>query len=183
MTDRDPDDLERLRADLVRERMARAAAERIAEEASLAHAELLEGLEAAKEEVLAAKREVLNLSNLILPIWESVLLMPVIGHVDTDRAALLLDKILAEAARRNAAVVILDVSGVPAFERETGQLFQRFHDALALVGARMVLSGVRPAVAHHAARDVEDAMQTFGRIPTSRNLRMALRWAIDEVED
>lgn len=183
MTDRENDDLERLRAELVRERMSRAAAERIAEEASVAHADLLDGLEAAKEEVLQAKREVLSLSNFVLPIWEGVLLMPIIGRVDTERAALLLQTILEEAARANALVVILDVSAVPAFERETGQIFQRFHDALALVGARMVLSGVRPSVAHHAARDVENAMATFGRIPTERTLSHALRWAIDAVDE
>lgn len=175
----DPTDVARYIEELERERAARKEAERIAEEVSLEHALVLDGLEAAKEEVLAAKREILRLSTLVLPIWSNVLLMPIIGRVDTERAQLLCKTIVEEAARTTAKVAILDLSGVPMVDRDMAQILRRVYDSLRLVGTRMVLCGVRPQVAQNAARIDEDAMTTVARIPARRTLSDALSWALE----
>jgi rsbT co-antagonist protein RsbR len=171
---------------LERERAARKEAERLAEEVSLEHAELLDGLEAAKEEVLAANREVLRLSTLVLPVWPDVLLMPIIGRVDHERAELLCQTIVEEAARTGAKVAILDLSGVPSVDTYMARRLPRFHEALRLVGSQMVLCGLSPQVAQSAARsgqDEEDGMRTMLRFPIRRTLSDALSWAIDNTQD
>jgi rsbT co-antagonist protein RsbR len=169
--------------ELERERAGRRAAERLAEEVSLAHAELLDGFEAAKEEILVAKREILRLSNLVLPIWSNVLLMPIIGRVDAERADLLCQTVVEEAVRTGARVVILDVSGVPAVSRDLAHTLRRFSETLHIVGTRMVLCGVRPQLAHRAVSGDEGELTTILRIPARRTLSEALSWAIDNSHD
>jgi anti-anti-sigma regulatory factor len=172
-------DLARCLQELGRERAARRAAEALAEEVSLAHAELLDGLEAAKEEILVAKREIFSLSNIVLPIWPSVLLMPIIGRVDAERADVLCETVVEEAARRRARVVILDVSGVPAVDRDLPHTLRRFYETLHILGSQMVICGVRPELAYSAVFGDEGDLSAILRIPVRRTLSEALSWAID----
>ena len=172
-------ELARCLEELERERAARKAAERIAEEVSLEHAELLDGLEAAKEEALAANREVLRLSTIVLPIWSDVLLMPIIGRVDRERAELLCETIVHEAVRSRAKVVILDLSGVPSVDAYMAHSLPRFHAALRLVGSLTVFCGLSPQVAQSAVRSEQDGTGTMLRVPIRRTLSEALSWAID----
>ncbi|AKV03986.1 RsbR, positive regulator of sigma-B [Labilithrix luteola] len=171
-------DLARCVEELERERAARRAAEGLAEEVSLAHATVLDGLEAAKEEILAAKREIMRLSNLVFPIWPSVLLMPVIGRLDVERSDLLCQTVVEEAARTRARVVILDVSGVPAVDQDIAYTLRRFDETLHIIGSQMVLCGVRPELAQMAMGGEHDTVSAVLRMPVRRTLSEALRWAI-----
>lgn len=171
-------DLARCVEELERERSARRAAEGLAEEVSLAHATVLDGLDAAKEEILAARHEIVRLSHLVLPIWPSVLLMPVIGRLDVERADLVCQTLVEEAARRRARVIILDVSGVPAADQDFAYTLRRFDETLHMIGSQLVLCGVRPELASLAVTGEQDSAAAVLRMPIRRTLSEALRWAI-----
>jgi anti-anti-sigma regulatory factor len=97
-------------------------------------------------------REILELSTPILPIAEHVLAVPVIGALDSARAAQLLERLLARIEKSQARLVLLDLTGVATIDTFIARSFLDIVDAAKLLGARVVLTGVRPAIAQTLVR-------------------------------
>jgi rsbT co-antagonist protein RsbR len=89
----------------------------------------------------------LELSTPIIPISDDVLVMPLIGTIDTRRAQQVLEVLLEGIARTHAAVAILDITGVPIVDTQVANALIRAAQAVTLLGARVVLTGIRPEVA------------------------------------
>ncbi len=87
------------------------------------------------------------LSTPLIPINDRVLVMPLIGNLDSERAAQILETLLEGVTRRGATAVILDVTGVSVIDTQVADALMRAARALGLVGARVVLTGIRPEVA------------------------------------
>lgn len=88
-----------------------------------------------------------ELSTPVLQIWESVLVMPVIGVVDTQRSADIMERLLLEVSQKQARYVILDITGVEIVDTKTADHFIKIIKAAHLLGTNCVLTGIRPAVA------------------------------------
>ena len=88
-----------------------------------------------------------ELSTPVLQIWEGVLVLPVIGVVDSQRAADIMERLLTEIVRRQARYVILDITGVEVVDTKTADHLLKVVKASQLVGASCSLTGLRPAVA------------------------------------
>jgi anti-anti-sigma regulatory factor/HAMP domain-containing protein len=143
--------------------MAEALASRLAaEQAARGEAERLQAAEAqqrlALEHSLAELREsiavrdqlsatIRALSNPVLPIQEGLLVMPLIGVVDTARAALIVEGLLDAIAQHRARVVILDVTGIPVVDAEVAAALLRAAAAGRLLGCQTILAGIRPELA------------------------------------
>ena len=137
--------------------------------------EELAGSEAAKTELIEKLRySIGELSTPILEVWEDVLVMPVIGVVDSRRTADMVQRLLAEVARSQASYVIVDLTGVEIVDTKTADHLVKLIRKVEVVGARCVLTGIRPAVAETLVEIGVD----FGRITTLRNLKHGLRDAI-----
>ena len=91
--------------------------------------------------------ELRAVSTPLIPINDRVLVMPLIGNLDTERAARILETLLDGVTRRSATAVILDVTGVNVIDTQVADALMRAARALGLVGARVVLTGIRPEVA------------------------------------
>ncbi len=115
-----------------------------------------------------------ELSNPILEIWDDVLAMPIIGVVDSRRTADMVQRLLAEVARTQASFVIIDLTGVEIVDTRTADHLIKLIRKVELVGARCVLTGIRPAV----AETLVDIGVDFGRLTTLRNLKHGLREAL-----
>jgi rsbT co-antagonist protein RsbR len=83
----------------------------------------------------------------VIPIDEHTLIAPIVGAIDHARAELLLEALLEAVVRTRSRVVIVDLTGVPALDEVAGAALLRCGDAVRLVGATVLLTGVRPAVA------------------------------------
>ncbi len=88
-----------------------------------------------------------ELSTPVIPIDDDTLIAPIIGEVDRERAEPLLEALLAAVIRTRSRVVILDLTGVPTFDRIAGETILRCSGAIRLLGATMLLTGIQPAVA------------------------------------
>lgn len=88
-----------------------------------------------------------ELSAPVIPIDDDTLIAPIIGEVDRERAEPLLEALLAAVLRTRSRVVILDLTGVPTFDRIAGETILRCSGAIRLLGATMLLTGIQPAVA------------------------------------
>ena len=115
-----------------------------------------------------------DLSNPILEVWDDVLAMPVIGVVDARRTADMVQRLLAEVARSQASFVIVDLTGVEIVDTSTADYLIKLVRKVEIVGARCVLTGIRPAVSETLVEIGVD----FSRITTLRNLKHGLREAL-----
>jgi rsbT co-antagonist protein RsbR len=168
---------------------ARAEAERLRAEAALAEAAqqtaaLSEALatvaerEAALAATLAELRDseaaVQELSAPILPILPGVLVAPLIGAMDSDRAALFAHNLLGAIERQGARRVIFDITGVPVVDTQVARTLLQAATAARLLGASVALVGIRPEVAQTLVAlgvgleamtpyaDLQEAVRAFG---------------------
>lgn len=101
-----------------------------------------------QQELIAAQRETLReLATPLMPIAEGVLVVPLVGAIDHDRALLLLEAVLEGVQQRRAHMVIVDITGVPSMDLQIAGLLLRLTRAVHLLGAQVLLSGVRADVA------------------------------------
>ncbi|MCC6557501.1 MAG: PAS domain S-box protein [Polyangiaceae bacterium] len=87
------------------------------------------------------------MSTPLIPITREIVVMPLIGHMDSERAARVMDASLAGVQASGAQVVILDVTGLAVVDSQVAAALVRAARALRLLGARTVLTGIQPAVA------------------------------------
>jgi len=105
-----------------------------------------ENAEIQRELAIRAQR-ILELSAPLLPIGDGVLLLPLIGVMDPARSehafAALLEAVQATRARR----VIIDLTGIGEVDRDSVATLVRATEAVRLLGARPMLTGLQPAMA------------------------------------
>ena len=101
-----------------------------------------------QEEMIRAQQAVLaELSTPLIPINEHVMVMPLIGGVDSRRAQQVLETLLNGVASSHAQIAILDITGVPVVDTQVANALVRAAQAVKLLGAQVVLTGIRPEVA------------------------------------
>ncbi len=88
-----------------------------------------------------------ELSTPLIPLTNAVVVMPLIGAIDSRRAQQVLDTLLHGITERHARIAILDITGVPIVDTQVAGALIRAAQAAQLLGAQVVLTGIRPEVA------------------------------------
>jgi len=128
-----------------------------------------------QEQLVQRQRdEILELSTPVIEVWQKVLVLPVIGTLDSLRAARLTEGLLERIARDQAEVVILDISGVPAIDTDVAQHLLKTVEAARLMGTVSILSGVRP----ETAQAIVHLGIELGGLRSRNSLRDALQVAL-----
>jgi anti-anti-sigma factor len=126
-------------------------------------------------ESLAAQRmlneTITALSLPVIPLRDDVLVVPLIGTVDTRRARLLWSSLLEQVEHTNARLIFLDVTGVLTIDAQVAQLILRLTTATRLLGAQVVLVGIRPEVAQTLVNQGLD----LSTVRTAATLQTGLR--------
>lgn len=107
----------------------------------------LDELRAAVAEKTELLERIRQTSTPIAPVVEGILVVPVVGTVDTERTTLMTERLLQAVSQARAQVVILDITGVPVFDAEAAQLIIRLTRSVRLLGTELLLVGVSPATA------------------------------------
>ena len=118
--------------------------------------------------------EILELSTPVIQVWDKVLILPLIGTLDSGRAARLTESLLERIAADQAEVVILDISGVPAIDSGVAQHLLETVAAARLMGTVSILSGVRP----DTAQSIVHLGIELGSLRSRTSLKDALQLAI-----
>lgn len=101
-----------------------------------------------QEQVIAAQQAALReLSTPLIPIAAGVVVMPLIGGIDSNRAQLVVETLLTGTAELRAHTTIIDITGVPVVDTQVANALLRAAQAVKLLGARVILTGIRPEVA------------------------------------
>jgi anti-anti-sigma factor len=128
-------------------------------------------LAAQLETIDQQRRAIQELSTPILQLWEGILVLPVIGFVDSVRSQQLMERLLEEIVQRQARHVIIDVTGVAVMDTQTADYFTKIFNSVRLLGAQCLLTGIRPAVAQTL---VHIGVQ-LDQVTTRRNLQQGLQ--------
>jgi rsbT co-antagonist protein RsbR len=86
----------------------------------------------------------LELSTPVLRVWHQILLLPLVGVIDTQRARQITERLLEAIAQYEARVTILDLTGVPILDTSVAQHLMKTIDAARLLGSRVVMTGISP---------------------------------------
>jgi anti-anti-sigma regulatory factor len=131
-------------------------------------------LESIQEQMSTIRSQQLTIEELstpILEVWDDILVLPIIGVVDSRRAVEIMERLLSEIVHKGAEYVILDITGVEVVDTKTGDHFIKLLKAAEMLGTVCVLTGIRPAV----AQTLVDIGMDLTAISTLRNLRAGLR--------
>jgi DNA-binding LacI/PurR family transcriptional regulator/anti-anti-sigma regulatory factor len=127
-----------------------------------------------QEVIEAQQRAIQELSTPIIPVLEGVIVMPLIGSIDTLRARDVTRSLLAGIREHKAKVVILDITGVPIVDSGVAAYLNKTVQAARLKGARTIVTGISEAV----AETIVDLGIDWSGIETLRDLRTGLRAAL-----
>lgn len=107
-----------------------------------------EALAQARQQIILSQQAALReLSTPLIPVSDEVLIMPLIGMIDALRAQQILETLLQGVADRRAKTVIMDITGVQIVDTHVANALIQAAQAVRLLGARVVLTGIRPEVA------------------------------------
>lgn len=114
------------------------------------------------------KTEILALSAPVLEVSARTIALPIIGTLDPERATSLEERILATVSSRGVTCVILDLTGADSLTTtQTAEQIARLGRAIKLLGARTIVTGIRPAL----ARSLVMAGVDMGDVHLLRSLR------------
>ncbi|MFL7791355.1 MAG: PAS domain-containing protein [Anaerolineae bacterium] len=140
----------------------------------------MESVHLQKEVVEAQQRAIRELSTPIIPVMDvpgagSIIVMPLIGSIDTLRARDLTRRLLEGIRMHRAKVVILDITGVPIVDSGVATHINKTIQAARLKGAQTIITGISDAVAETIVDLGLDwsGIETLGDLQTG--LRVALR--------
>lgn len=129
---------------------------------------------AEKERTISEQQQAIReLSTPVLELRPGLLLLPVVGLIDSSRAAQITDALLHAIAELRARAIILDVTGVPAVDSAVANHLLQTVQAARLMGAAGLVSGLSADNAQTLARLGID----FGRLRTVGTLRDAIEEA------
>ena len=92
-------------------------------------------------------RAIRAMSAPIIEVWQGVLVVPIVGQLDTDRAGIMIESLLTAVSQRSAEYAILDFTAVEVIDTATADHVLRMVHALRLLGTQGLVSGIRPPVA------------------------------------
>ncbi|WP_120719566.1 STAS domain-containing protein [Streptomyces hundungensis] len=136
-------------------------------------------VEGREEIIRRQSRQLLELSTPVVRLWRHVLAVPLIGTLDTARTQIVMENLLQAIQEHEAQVAIIDITGVPTVDTAVAQHLMQTVNAVRLMGADCVISGIRPPIAQTIAQLGID----LSKILTRASLADALSEAIKLTSD
>lgn len=115
-------------------------------------------------------RTIREISTPTIELWDRVLVLPVVGVIDSMRAQQMTNTMLNKIKETSAKVIILDIQGVAAVDTAVANHLIKITKATRLMGCQCIISGISPAV---ASTIVQLGIE-MGDVKTNSTLRDAL---------
>lgn len=126
-------------------------------------------------EMLAQTVRLINLP--IIPILRQVILLPLIGDIDSERVEALRARLLRDVQRYHAQIAIIDMTGVQMVDLQLVSGLITIATSARLLGARCMLVGISPEVAHL----IVSSGAEVGGLLIRADLQTAIEYAIRSV--
>jgi rsbT co-antagonist protein RsbR len=119
----------------------------------------------------AAIRE---LSTPVIKVHDRILLLPIVGTVDTQRAHQIMETVLVQVVEQQAKVMILDIAGVPVVDTKVADHILKTTAAVQLLGAQTILTGISASVARTVVQLGVEITRMHTRAKLSEGIELAL---------
>lgn len=130
---------------------------------------------ATRENVIRSQAQsLLDMSTPVITLWDSILLLPLVGVVDSLRAVQVAERLLETIGRTEAEVTIIDVTGVPVMDTSVARHLLRTVAAASMLGTRIILTGISPTTAQTMVKLGID----LTAVPTRGSLRAGVALAL-----
>ena len=131
-----------------------------------------------QQEVIEAQKQALSeLSTPIIPVMDRIIVIPLIGSIDGERARDITRALLAGIREHRAKMVIVDITGVSMVDSGVANYLNKTIQAARLKGAQTIVTGISGAV----AETIVDLGIDWKDIETVRDLQTGLRAALDKM--
>jgi rsbT co-antagonist protein RsbR len=101
-----------------------------------------------REEVIKRQtQELIELSTPVVELWDKIILVPLIGTLDSERSQVVMENLLNYIVKSRAEIAIIDIMGVPTVDTQVAQHIVKTISATRLMGADCIISGIRPQIA------------------------------------
>jgi len=122
------------------------------EQAALAERNtLLEQLVAERSQAIETQQHLLDtimqLTAPVLPLVPGVLVLPIVGNLDSVRVTRLTEDVLEAVSRQHARVLIIDITGLPVIDTQVTAALLSLANTIRLLGCRAIIVGIRPEIA------------------------------------
>lgn len=127
-----------------------------------------------REKISSGTKALLEISTPVTPIWEGILLLPLLGVLDSVRAQDIMDKTLNKIAETRAKVFVVDISGVGSMDTAVANQLIKITKATQLMGCETIISGLSPLI----ARTLVELGVNVGEVRTTATLRDSFELAL-----
>jgi rsbT co-antagonist protein RsbR len=128
-----------------------------------------------RERIIHEQQDAIRgLSTPVLPVREGLLILPIVGVIDPQRARQLTGQLLQGIRTNRAKVVVIDITGVPSINSTVANHLVLTVEAARLLGATAIVTGLSPEIAQ--------TLVTLGVDLTKMNTVCDLRGGIEEAE-
>ena len=129
--------------------------------------------EAATDTIRKQSEAIMTMSTPVTAIWDDILLLPIVGLIDSRRADDIMKAMLTRIRDTESTVFILDISGVAVVDTAVANHLIKMTRAARLMGCECIISGISPAI----ASTVVELGIDVGTVSTRSSLKDALSLA------
>jgi rsbT co-antagonist protein RsbR len=109
--------------------------------------EKLKKIQDQQKTILQQQEDLMELSSPVSKVWENILILPVIGTLDSQRTQIMMENLLQKIVATGCTTAILDITGVPTVDTQVANHLLKTVTAARLLGAECIVSGISPAIA------------------------------------
>ncbi len=109
--------------------------------------EKLKKIQEQQKTIIQQREDLLELSSPVTKVWDNILILPVIGTLDSQRTQIMMENLLQKIVETGCTIAILDITGVPTVDTQVANHLLKTVTAARLLGADCIISGISPAIA------------------------------------
>lgn len=109
--------------------------------------EKLYKIQEQQKTIVQQQEDLMELSSPVTKVWDNVLILPVIGTLDSQRTQIMMKNLLQKIVETGCTNAILDITGVPTVDTQVANHLLKTVTAARLLGADCIISGISPAIA------------------------------------
>ena len=89
---------------------------------------------------------IMEMSTPVMRLWDNILLLPIVGLVDSKRVQLIMETALQKILDYQAKVLIMDIQGVPTIDSAVANHLVQITKATKLMGCTCIVTGISPEI-------------------------------------
>ena len=140
--------------------------------------EKLKKIQEQQQTIIQQQEDLMELSSPVIKVWDNILILPVIGTLDSQRTQIMMENLLNKTVQTGCTISILDITGVPTVDTQVANHLLKTVASARLLGAECIISGISPPIAQtivHLGIDLST-------IKTKATLQDAMIYAMKQKE-